>query len=124
MITEDYLKCVTLKKTGDKLKTTSDNPLLPINKDSCFGDYPKMCRFKKPKLFVPTPKEECPPTSQPLSPAWERSTVVCFNKNDTKRDNVKTLTKKEGIGGKNFSLNKSLDKPKPCDPFANARGAR
>ena len=39
MVTEDYLTRHLMKDKGAKLKTTSDNPLLPINKDSCFGDY-------------------------------------------------------------------------------------
>jgi hypothetical protein len=40
MVTEDYLVYHTLKKQGSKLRTTSDNKLLPQNYQSCFGNFP------------------------------------------------------------------------------------
>ena len=55
MVTENYLHWHLMKNKEKPLATTSDNKLLPTNKDSCFGDYPKGSRFKKPKLFVPKP---------------------------------------------------------------------
>jgi hypothetical protein len=77
MITEDYLVNNTMKKTGKTLRTTSDNPLLPVNKDSCFGDYPNGSRYKKPRLFVPKPDEK--KAMKSTNPDWEKSTVVALN---------------------------------------------
>jgi hypothetical protein len=47
-----------------------------------------------------------------------------MNKTATKFGNSLNLNKGRGIGGRNFSLNESASKPKPTDPFANARGPR
>jgi len=126
MITENYLHWHTLKEKGSTLKTSSDNKLLPVNKDSCFGDYPNGARFKKPKMFVPkpcTPAESADKKAGTIG-AWEKSTVVAMNKTATKKDGIKSLTKTEGIGGKNFSLNTQKPKAIVADPFANAKGAR
>ena len=77
MITEDYLANHLMKSKGEALRTTSDNKLLPTNKDACFGDYPRGSRYRKPKLFVPKPNEE--KALERTDPAWEKSTVVAMN---------------------------------------------
>jgi len=112
-----------MKEKGYALKTTSDNGLLPLNKDSCFGDYPKGARYQKPKLFVPKPEAEMSPKSS-SKPTWENHTVVGLNKTTNKNGSVKELNKCSGTGGKNFSLNNPVPKLKPTDPFANGRGPR
>jgi hypothetical protein len=50
MVTEDFLNFHIIKNPK-MLKKTSDNGLLPKNKDSCFGDYKADARFKKPREF-------------------------------------------------------------------------
>ena len=77
MITEDYLANHLMKTKGEKLRTTSDNKLLPTNKDACFGVYPNGSRYRKPKLYVPKKAEEKALAS--TNPAWEKSTVVAMN---------------------------------------------
>jgi hypothetical protein len=77
MITEDYLSNHLMKSKGLSLRTTSDNPLLPMNKDSCFGDYPNGSRYKKPRLFVPKPDKK--EAMKSTNPDWEKSTVVALN---------------------------------------------
>ena len=90
MVTEDYLCRHLMKTKGDKLMTTSDNPLLPLNKDSCFGDYkpgtrgfvrePSKNRSRHQRIqsagtfsrAVATPKFA-------VSKAWERGTIVQAN---------------------------------------------
>jgi hypothetical protein len=49
MLTEDYLRSILMKRKGYPLRTTSDNPKLPVNKDCCFGDYPRGSRGHKVK---------------------------------------------------------------------------
>jgi len=122
MITEDYLANHLMKTKGEKLRTTSDNKLLPVNKDACFGDYPNGSRYRKPKLYVPKPAAE--KALACTNPAWEKSTVVALNKTATKKSDEPALPRATGIGGKNFSLTNPKPKAPLADPFANARGPR
>jgi len=80
MVTENYLHWHLMKEKAISLKTTSDNKLLPTNKDSCFGDYPSGARFRKPKLFVPKPGTPAEDPKTKAAPAWECRTIVAMNK--------------------------------------------
>jgi len=61
-----------------------------------------------------------------VSKQWERGTIVQKNKTANKFNAAATqnLTKGNGIGGRNFSLNNPRPKTAAKSPFANAQGAR
>jgi len=138
MVTEDYLRCILMKSKGFPLRTTSDNPMLPVNKDCCFGDYQRFSRGKKVKarqqeevfrrslLLTPTPKKKTNPKWPVVDHrnAWERCTAVSFNKTRSKSQNSFDLTKGMGRGGNTHSLNMPSPKKSFDAPFANARGPR
>jgi hypothetical protein len=89
MVTEDYLVRHTLKRKGAKLATASDNPLLPKNRDACFGDYPEGARGSlretKPMLLKylspkATPvKAPCSPRITKSNATWEKGTIAILN---------------------------------------------
>jgi hypothetical protein len=105
MITEDYLKKTLAKSSGGKGFNPNDNKLLPKNKDSAFGDFPKESRIKKPV------------TVEPLKAINSAEASIASK-------GMATLKKGDGKGGKTNSLAKPKEQPKVSAPRAGAVARR
>ena len=117
MITTDHLKKTLGRTHNGKPFYQYNNPMLPKNLDSPFGNFSPGNRGSKRELVFGSPYKSSSRKTSPVGSPLKQKENMMVNAN-------RTLTKGMGVGGKSNSLRQPKLKLVPTAPMAGAQKTR